>query len=57
MERPISLLGLAVFVAIAFLMSDGRKRINWRLVAWGYHAIAPLKLPQHRLRLFQRLMV
>lgn len=35
MERYISLLGLVVFVVLAFLMSEGRKKISWRLVAWG----------------------
>lgn len=31
----MSLLGLVVFVVLAFLMSEGRKKISWRLVAWG----------------------
>lgn len=35
MERYMSLLGLVVFVVLAFLMSEGRKKISWRLVAWG----------------------
>lgn len=35
MERYISLIGLVVFVALAFLMGEERKRVNWRLVAWG----------------------
>jgi CNT family concentrative nucleoside transporter len=29
------LLGVVTVIAICFLMSDNRSRINWRLVAWG----------------------
>ncbi len=34
-ERLISLAGLALFVLIGFALSDGRRSISWRLVAWG----------------------
>ncbi|MEL7502577.1 MAG: NupC/NupG family nucleoside CNT transporter [Cyanobacteria bacterium J06554_6] len=35
MERLIALLGLGVFVGIAYLMSMQRKAIRWRPVLWG----------------------
>lgn len=35
MERLISLGGLVVFIAICWALSSGRKKISWRLVAWG----------------------
>lgn len=33
--RAISLLGLAAFLGICWLLSRNRRRIPWRLVAWG----------------------
>ncbi len=33
--RAVSLLGLGVFLGICWLLSRDRKRIPWRLVAWG----------------------
>jgi CNT family concentrative nucleoside transporter len=35
MERAIPVLGLAVLVGIAWLLSDRRKAIDWRILAWG----------------------
>ena len=35
MHRFISLFGLLVMVGIAFLLSDERKRVNWRTVLSG----------------------
>jgi CNT family concentrative nucleoside transporter len=34
-ERSMSLLGLAAFIGIAWLLSTNRKRVDWRLVLWG----------------------
>jgi len=34
-ERLISLAGLAVFVLVAFALSENRKSVNLRLVVWG----------------------
>jgi CNT family concentrative nucleoside transporter len=34
-ERSVSLLGLAVFVLIAWLLSVNRPAIRWRVVGWG----------------------
>lgn len=34
-ERLISLSGLFIFVALAFALSENRRLISWRLVAWG----------------------
>lgn len=34
-ERILSLAGLAVFIAFAWALSEGRKHIKWRLVWWG----------------------
>ncbi|CAN5898582.1 NupC/NupG family nucleoside CNT transporter [soil metagenome] len=34
-ERAVSLLGLAVFVLLAWLMSVNRRAVRWRIVAWG----------------------
>ncbi len=34
-DRCMSLLGLAAFIGIAWLLSTNRKRVDWRLVAWG----------------------
>lgn len=35
MERLISLLGLGVFVAIAYALSNNRKAVRWQPVLWG----------------------
>jgi CNT family concentrative nucleoside transporter len=35
LQRAISLLGLIVFTALAFLLSVNRKAVSWALVAWG----------------------
>lgn len=35
MDRVISFVGLLVFMAIAFAMSNNRRKINWRLVGTG----------------------
>jgi len=35
LQRLISLAGLAVFVLIAYLLSDNRKKMNWRLIVSG----------------------
>ena len=35
MHRLISLAGLVVFVLIAYLLSDNRKKMNWRLIISG----------------------
>ncbi|MCC7405162.1 MAG: hypothetical protein IT288_12255 [Bdellovibrionales bacterium] len=35
MERIISFSGLIVFLAIAYLLSDDRRRVSWQLVGWG----------------------
>ena len=35
MERLISLLGLGVFVAIAYTLSNNRKAVRWKPVLWG----------------------
>ncbi|MBI4056193.1 MAG: NupC/NupG family nucleoside CNT transporter [Elusimicrobia bacterium] len=35
LHRSISFLGLFAFIGICYAMSRDRKRINWRLVAWG----------------------
>ncbi len=34
-SRAISFFGIFVLVMVAWLMSDDRKRINWKLVGWG----------------------
>jgi CNT family concentrative nucleoside transporter len=34
-ERAVSLLGLIVFIAMAWAMSVNRKAVVWRVVAWG----------------------
>lgn len=36
MERVISLIGIFVFFAVAYLFSVDRRAINWRTVAWGF---------------------
>lgn len=33
--RYISILGLLVFIALTWLMSENRRKVDWRLVAWG----------------------
>ncbi|MGR3811753.1 NupC/NupG family nucleoside CNT transporter [Jiulongibacter sp. NS-SX5] len=35
MERYLGLLGILVLLGISFLMSNNKKRINYRLVSWG----------------------
>jgi len=35
LDRSVSFLGIFFFLALAFAMSNNRKRIDWRLVAWG----------------------
>ncbi len=35
MERSIPVLGLAVIVGIAWLLSDRRRDVDWRILAWG----------------------
>lgn len=35
MERYLGLLGILVLLGIAFLLSNNRKKINYRLVLWG----------------------
>jgi CNT family concentrative nucleoside transporter len=35
LERLTSLLGMAVIIGLCTLISQDRKRISWRLVAWG----------------------
>ncbi len=35
MERAISVLGLFVFIGIAFALSNNKKAIKWRTVIWG----------------------
>jgi CNT family concentrative nucleoside transporter len=34
-QRAVSLLGLVVFVLMAWLMSVDRRAVNWRAVSWG----------------------
>jgi CNT family concentrative nucleoside transporter len=34
-DRAMSLLGLAAFIGIAWLLSTNRRRVDWRIVAWG----------------------
>lgn len=34
-QRAVSLLGLLVFVGLAWLMSVNRRAVNWRAVLWG----------------------
>lgn len=35
MEKLISIVGLCVFLLAAWAVCDDRRKINWRLVAWG----------------------
>ena len=35
MERAISILGIAVILAVCFALSTNRKAIKWKTVAWG----------------------
>ena len=35
MERFTGLIGIVVLLAIAFAMSNNRKKLNWRLIIWG----------------------
>jgi concentrative nucleoside transporter, CNT family len=34
-EKAVSLLGLIVFVGVAWLLSVNRRAVRWRIVAWG----------------------
>ena len=34
-ERSVSVLGMVVFLLIAWVFSANRRAVNWRLVAWG----------------------
>ena len=34
-ERAISFLGLLLMVFLAWMLSDGRRKVNWRIVFWG----------------------
>lgn len=34
-SRIVSLFGLIIFMAIAWLVSSGRRRVNWRVILWG----------------------
>ena len=50
MDRFIGILGIIVIIAIAFLLSDNKKKINWRLVITGLalqviFALIILKVP------------
>lgn len=59
MERLISLLGLGVFVAIAYALSNNRRAVRWKPVLWGialqlFLALFILRTPIG-LGLFQRL--
>ncbi|MCL4195469.1 MAG: NupC/NupG family nucleoside CNT transporter, partial [Thermoguttaceae bacterium] len=35
MERCVSAIGLVVLLVLAWLMSENRRRMNWRLIASG----------------------
>lgn len=35
MERAISVLGVLVFIAISYALSNNRSAIRWRTIAWG----------------------
>ena len=35
MERFTGLIGIVVLLAIAYAMSNNRKKLNWRLIFWG----------------------
>ena len=35
LQKAVSLLGLIVFTGLAFLLSVNKKRVDWKLVAWG----------------------
>lgn len=57
MDKMIGIIGLFVLVGIAFLLSDNKKRINWRLVSIGVgmqivFALLILKFPPGR-KLFE----
>ncbi|MGG7179050.1 NupC/NupG family nucleoside CNT transporter [Clostridium paraputrificum] len=50
MNRFIGILGIIVILGIAYLLSDNKKKINWRLVATGFglqilFAVLILKVP------------
>ncbi|MDZ7542600.1 NupC/NupG family nucleoside CNT transporter, partial [Clostridium perfringens] len=57
MERFVGILGIIVILGIAFLLSENKKKINWRLVVSGLglqiiFAILILKVPVGR-RVFE----
>lgn len=35
MEKFAALMGLIAFISLAYLLSENRKKINWRIVFWG----------------------
>jgi CNT family concentrative nucleoside transporter len=35
MEKYISLIGIPIQIGICYALSTDRKRIDWKLVAWG----------------------
>lgn len=35
LEKAISFIGLIIFLAIAFILSENRRRFHRRLVIWG----------------------
>ena len=50
MDRFIGIIGIIVILGIAYLLSDNKKKINWRLVATGFglqilFAVLILKVP------------
>lgn len=54
MNRFIGILGIIVIIGIAYLLSDNKKKINWRLVATGFglqivFALLILKVPFGRI--------
>lgn len=34
-ERIISFIGIFIFIGIAWLLSENRKTVNWRIILWG----------------------
>lgn len=50
LNRAVSLFGILALLGVAFLLSTNRKRINWKVVAWGVglqlvFALLILKMP------------
>ena len=35
MQNAISALGIGIFVVVAWILSEDRKRFPWRVVLWG----------------------